>query len=182
MDTSILIMGTRRRFNINVRFAIAKFRSIITAYNVSDTRSETPAIKTIYIANEKHQPNENNDPLLLVSDGNPSYQAATTFLKTEGVNIDLKQVIGLKNKDDVSAEYRYMKNIVERVNRTYKHCADNSFGSMENAGKHLALSVANYNFIRPHSTYNNQPPIVLEEHKNIPRLQDKWVHLLRSVA
>jgi len=34
-------------------FVIAKFRSIVTAYKVSDNRSEIPAVEAIYMANEK---------------------------------------------------------------------------------------------------------------------------------
>ena len=163
-------------------FAIAKFRSIITAYKVSDSRGELHAIETIYMASEKHLKNQNNDPLLFVSDGNPSYQAAVTFLKTEGMKVDLKQVIGLKNKDEVSALYRYLKNLVERVNRTYKHYAVNCFQKIEGASSHLALAVTNYNFIRPHGSLNYQTPVVLDELKNIPLIQDVWADILRNTA
>ncbi len=163
-------------------FAIAKFRSIITAYKVSDTRGELHAIETIYTANEKHLKNQNNDPLLFVSDGNPSYQAAVTFLKTEGVKVDLKQVIGLKNKDEISALYRYLKNLVERVNRTYKHYAVNCFQDIEGASSHLALAVTNYNFIRPHSSLNYHTPVVLNELKDIPLIQDVWADIIRNTA
>jgi len=163
-------------------FVIAKFRSIVTAYKVSDNRSEIPAVEAIYMANEKHLKNQNNDPLLFVSDGNPSYQAAVTFLKTEGVNVDLKQVIGLKNKDEISAFYRYLKNLVERLNRTYKHYAVNCFQNIEGASSHLALTVTNYNFIRPHSSLNYQTPVVLDGLKNIPLIQDVWADILRKTA
>lgn len=162
--------------------AIAKFRSIITAYKVSDTRGELHAIETIYMASEKHLKNQDNEPLLFVSDGNPSYQAAVTFLKTEGVKVDLKQVIGLKNKDEVSALYRYLKNLVERVNRTYKHYAVNCFQNIDGASSHLALAVTNYNFVRPHSSLNYQTPVVFDELKNIPLIQDVWADILRNTT
>lgn len=163
-------------------FAIAKFRSIITAYKVSDSRSEIPAVETIYMANEKHLKNQNDDPLLLVSDGNPSYQAAVTFLKSEGVDVDLKQVIGLKNNDEISALYRYLKNLVERLNRTYKHYAVNCFQNIEGASSHLALAVTNYNFIRPHSSLNYETPVVIDRLKNIPLIQDAWADILRNTT
>jgi len=163
-------------------FAIAKFRSIITAYKVSDSRSEIPAVETMYMANEKHLKNQNADPLLFVSDGNPSYQAAVTFLKSEGVDIELKQVIGLKNKDEISALYRYLKNLVERLNRTYKHYAVNCFQNIEGASSHLALAVTNYNFIRPHSSLNHKPPVIINRLKDIPLIQDVWADILRNTA
>jgi len=163
-----------------VWFAIAKFRSIITAYKVSDNRGELPAVETLYMASEKYQKNDNKDPLLFVSDGNPSYLAAVTFLKKEGIEMDLKQVIGLENKDLISTIYRHLKNLVERVNRTYKHCAINCFQNIEGASSHLAPVVTNYNFIRPHSSLNYQTPVVLDKLKNIPLIQDVWAEILRS--
>jgi transposase-like protein len=165
-----------------VWFAIAKFRSIITAYKVSDNRGELSAVETLYMASEKHQKNENKDPLLFVADGNPSYQAAVTFLKKEGIDLDLKQVIGLENKDLISTTYRYLKNLVERVNRTYKHYAVNCFQNIEGASSHLAPVVTNYNFIRPHRSLNYQTPVALDKLKNIPLIQDVWAEILRSTT
>jgi len=165
-----------------VWLAIAKFRSIITAYKVSDNRGEIPAIETIYMASEKHLKNDNNDPLLFVADGNPSYQAAVTFLKTENVEINLKQVIGLENKDSISATYRYMKNLVERVNRTYKHYASNSFQNIKGASSQLALAITNYNFLRPHNSLHYQTPVVLKRINNIPFVQDAWAEILRTAS
>lgn len=165
-----------------VWFAIAKFRSIITAYKVSDNRGEIPAVETVYMASEKHLKNENDDPLLFVSDGNPSYQAAVTFLKKEGIEVDLKQVIGLENNDVISTTYRYMKNLVERVNRTYKHYAVNCFQKIEGASSQLALAVTNYNFIRPHSSLNHQTPVVLNKLKHIPLIQDVWAAILTTTT
>lgn len=33
---------------------------------------------------------------------------------------DVTQVIGLTNEDEISNEYRWLKQIVERLNRTFK--------------------------------------------------------------
>jgi len=132
------------------------------------------------MANEKHLKNENNDPMLFVSDGNPSYQAAVTYLKSQNIDVDLKQVIGLENKDEVSAMYRYMKNLVERVNRTYKNYAVNCFKKIENASANLALAVTNYNFIRPHSSLEYQTPVMKDELNEIPLIQNIWAKILSS--
>lgn len=160
-------------------FAIAKFRSIITFYKVSDNRGEIPAVETVYNASQKHK-SENQELLTLVTDGNPSYQAAVTYCKTEGIDIDHKQVIGLENKDEISAAFRYLKNLVERVNRTYKHYASNCFQNIKGASSHLALAVTNYNFIRPHSSLGYKPPVILHELKDIPLLQDVWAKIITS--
>lgn len=157
--------------------------SAITAYKVSDNRGELSAVETLYMASEKHQKNENNkkkDPMLFVSDGNPSYLAAVTFLKKEGLDIDLKQVIGLENKDLISTIYRHLKNLVERLNRTYKLYVVNCFQNIEGASSHLAPVVTNYNFIRPHSSLYYQTPVVLDRLKNIPLIQDVWAEILRT--
>lgn len=160
--------------------AVAKFRSIITAYFVSDNRGEIPAIITLNMAAEKHLKVNEEEPLLLGVDGNPSYMAATTFLKKQGIDIDLKQVIGLENKDEISAAYRDLKNLIERLNRTIKSQAHNNFQMDSGADSYTALAVTNYNFIRPHSSLNYQPPVVLDELKDTLLLQDVWSKILRS--
>jgi putative transposase len=160
--------------------AVAKFRSIITAYFVSDNRGEIPAIITLNMAAEKHLKVNEEEPLLLGVDGNPSYMAATTFLKKQGIDIDLKQVIGLENKDEISAAYRDLKNLIERLNRTIKSQAHNNFQIDRGAASYTALAVTNYNFIRPHSSLNYQPPVVLDELKDTLLLQDVWSKILRS--
>jgi len=118
--------------------------------------------------------------LIFISDGNPSYQAAVTFLKKENIDIELKQVIGLENKDLISTIFRHLKNLVERLNRTYKHYVVNCFQNIEGASSHLAPVVTNYNFIRPHSALCYQTPVVLDKLKKIPLIQDVWAEILRS--
>lgn len=164
-----------------VWLTIAKFRSIITSYQVSDTRSELPAIRSLLLAFRKFLKNAENKTLTIISDGNPSYQAGTTFLEKEGINIDLKKVIGLENKDETSKTFRYLKNLVERVNRTYKSYSKDCFKNADSASKHLALTITDYNFLRPHSALDYQTPIVMEELHNIPFIQDKWAKILASV-
>lgn len=160
--------------------SVSEYRSIITSYLVSDNRGEIPAIKTLVQANQKHEISHDDEALCLIADGNPSYQAATTFLKKEGINIDLKKVIGLENKDNVSTLFRYLKNIIERVNRTYKHYAHNCFQSINGAADHLALAVTNYNFIRPHSTLGYKTPVINDELNHIDLIQNKWVAILNQ--
>ncbi len=164
-----------------VWLAIAKFRSIITAYQVSDTRSEIPAIKSIVLANNKFQNDKENSHLTIIADGNPSYQAATTFLKKEGIIISLKKVIGLENKDQTSKDFRYLKNIVERVNRTYKSYSGSCFGNIEGASNHLALAITDYNFLRPHSSLDYHSPVINNELQEIDIIQNRWAKIISSV-
>ncbi|MGC9385194.1 MAG: integrase core domain-containing protein [Kosmotogaceae bacterium] len=161
--------------------SVSEYRSIITSYQVSDNRGEIPAINTLVRANDKHQKELDDEALSLIVDGNPSYQAAATFLKKEGINIDLKKVIGLENKDNVSALFRYLKNIIERVNRTYKHYAHNCFQNIDGAASHLALAVTNYNFIRLHSSLGYKTPVCNNKLDCIELIQDKWVHILNNI-
>lgn len=165
-----------------VWLAAAEYRSIITAYMVSDNRGEIPAVKTMYMASKKQLNNSKENPMSFISYGNPSYMAATNFLKTRNVPVENIQVIGLKNEDETSANYRYLKNTIERINRTYGHCAKNNFKYIAGASSHLALAVTNYNFIRPHSKLNYQTPVVLEELKELKYLQSIWAKILKSAA
>lgn len=60
------------------------------------------------------------EDLLLITDGNPIYNTAQLFFHINGIDFTLKQVIGVKNKDEESKEYRPYKQIEERLNRTCK--------------------------------------------------------------
>jgi transposase-like protein len=174
-ETYIKVLGK----NHYTWLSVSEYRSIISSYHVSDNRGEIPAIKTLVMANDKYK-KEHDDDLRLIVDGNPSYQAAATFLKKEGININLRKVIGLENKDNVSALFRYLKNIVERVNRTYKHYAHNCFQNIDGATSHLALAVTNYNFIRPHSSLAYKTPVMANKLNHIDLIQNKWVSIINA--
>lgn len=160
--------------------AVSKFRSILTGALLSDNRGEIPALKLIAEAYRKHN-NKKNKPLLIATDGNPSYGSAIRYLKTEyEFNINHKKVIGLKNKDKESAEYRYLKNTAERVNRTLKHYVNDCFKNPTNLAYVISLAETDYNFIRPHYSNNYQPPVILNDLKNTHLLQDKWAKIIQS--
>ncbi len=95
---------------------------------------------------------------------------------------DLKQVIGLFNQDDVSEEFRYFKQIIERFNRTYKHHirAASGFKSKDGAISLTALIVTFYNFLRPHSSLNFKPPIVLDFFDSSDTIQARWAKILNT--
>ena len=64
----------------------------------------------------------------------------------------ITQVIGLTNDDEVSKEFRPYKQMIERLNRTYKasYRPTNGFDNYDGANYDSALWVAYYNFLRPH--------------------------------
>lgn len=85
---------------------------------MSPNRDTPSAIKAIdeVLLKFKEIPKE----LTFVVDGNPIYLLAQHFFAQHGINFDVKQVIGLTNEDPVSTEYRPMKQVIERLNRTFK--------------------------------------------------------------
>jgi hypothetical protein len=90
-----------------------------------------------------------------IADGYSAYPlAAQQFFHEFGdtFRFDVTQVIGLTNDDEVSKEFRPYKQMIERLNRTYKasYRPTNGFDSIDGANYDLALWVAYYNFLRPH--------------------------------
>ena len=94
-------------------------KKIILAYPVSRNRDTQAAILAIDEVLTKFK--EVPEDLTIVVDGNPIYLLAQQFFVAQhGISFDIKQVIGLTNEDPVSAEYRPLKQIIERLNRTFK--------------------------------------------------------------
>ena len=90
-----------------------------------------------------------------IADGYTAYPLAAQqfFIRSKGkINFDITQVIGLTNDDEVSKEFRPFKQMIERLNRTYKasYRPTNGFDNIDGANYDLALWVAYYNFLRPH--------------------------------
>ena len=87
---------------------------------------------------------------------------------------DITQVIGLTNDDEVSKEFRPYKQLIERLNRTYKQSyrPTNGFDNIDGANYDLALWVAYYYFLRPHKEkgYNVLNEVeLLKGAENMPR-------------
>ena len=90
-----------------------------------------------------------------IADGYSAYPLPPSSFTTNMamiLNLRSAQVLGLSNGDAVSAEFRPYKQMIERVNRTYKasYRPTNGFDSYDGANYDLALWVAYYNFLRPH--------------------------------
>ena len=130
----------------------AACRSII-GYQVSDNRGVGPCILAMRMAFQGLKKLPEN--FKFVADGYSAYPlAAMEFARKFGKDFTFRitQVIGLTNDDAVSTQYRPFKQIVERLNRTYKasYRKTNGFDNIEGANYALALWVVYYNFLRPH--------------------------------
>ncbi len=131
-------------------------RSII-GYQVSDNRGVGPCILAMRMAFRHLTELPKN--FRFIADGYSAYPlAAQQFFHEFGnaFKFDITQVIGLSNNDEVSKEFRPYKQMIERLNRTYKasYRKTNGFDNIDGANYDLALWVAYYNFLRPHK-FNN---------------------------
>ena len=84
-------------------------RKIITSYRIHATRSTENACQSIHDFLMKYRTIP--EDLLAITDGNPIYNAAQLFFHLNGIDFNLKQVIGVRNKDEISREYRPSKQI-----------------------------------------------------------------------
>lgn len=126
----------------------------------------------------------------LVTDGLPSYDSALVAYnvasrQSSGHDLLTKHtVIGLKNLDPESEAYRVFKQLIERLNRTYKfHTRPRAgFKNFNGIVALTVLFVAFYNFMRPHGALKGKPPVPLDclRHQTLyPRM---WVEMLRQAA
>ena len=127
-------------------------RSIL-GYQISDNRGVGPCIMAMRMA-LKHL-KELPEKFKFIADGYSAYPLAAQqfFVQSKGkIKFDITQVIGLTNDDEVSKEFRPYKQLIERLNRTYKasYRPTNGFHNIDGANYDLALWVAYYNFLRPH--------------------------------
>lgn len=155
-------------------------RSII-GYQVSDNRGVGPCILAMRMAfrNLKELP----EKFRFIADGYSAYPlAAQQFFHEFGdkFKFDITQVIGLTNDDEVSKEFRPYKQMIERLNRTYKasYRPTNGFDNIEGANYDLALWVAYYNFLRPHKHTNYKVLNEVELLKGADNMPGKWQLLI----
>jgi transposase-like protein len=173
-ETYIKVNGI---WNYIIFFFDAK-KKIILSNRVSPNRDTLSAVKAIDDVLKKlpHIPNN----LKFITDGNPIYLLAQHFFAEHSINFDVKQVIGLTNDDPVSTEYRPLKQIIERLNRTFKYnykptCG---YGSADGSIAHVNLFTAYFNFLRPHSAINYSTPVVIPELEALPHMPARWTKLI----
>ena len=158
----------------------AASRSIL-GYQVSDNRAVGPcvlAMRQAFKGLEKLP-----EKFKFIADGYSAYPlAAMEFFHKLGADFkfNITQVIGLTNDDEVSKEYRPYKQMIERLNRTYKasYRPTNGFDNYDGANYDLALWVAYYNFLRPHQHNNYKVLNKVEMLDNADNMPAKWQLLI----
>ena len=155
-------------------------RSII-GYQISDNRGVGPCIMAMRMA-FKHL-KELPEKFKFIADGYSAYPLAAQqfFIQSEGkIKFDITQVIGLTNDDEVSKEFRPYKQMIERLNRTYKasYRPTNGFHNIDGANYDLALWVAYYNFLRPHKHNKYKVLNNVEMLNNASNMPGKWQLLI----
>ena len=155
-------------------------RSII-GYQVSDNRGVGPCILAMRMAfrNLKELPSH----FKFIADGYSAYPLAAQqfFYKLKApFKFNITQVIGLTNDDAVSKEFRPYKQMIERLNRTYKasYRPTNGFDNIDGANYDLALWVAYYNFLRPHKHTNNRVLNDVKLLRSAENMPGKWQLLI----
>jgi transposase-like protein len=163
-------------------FFISTMRKKITAYHIDNNRETLPA--TIAMLEAKRTAKKEQG-VTFITDGNPSYLSGIHFInnlenRNKNNAIKHKKVIGLKNLDQVSEEFRPFKQIIERLNRTYKYHVKPAYGfnSINGAVALTTLFVTYYNFLRPHQGLNYNSPINIDQLQNIDTIQAKWSKIL----
>lgn len=177
-ETYIKIKGE----NNYVFFFISSKIPKITAYHVADTRDTLPAIIAMNEAIRTLSPDQKP---VLVSDGNPSYPAGIHFinqLREADSLLTHHKVVGLQNLDSESEEFRPFRQLIERLNRTYKHHARAACGfKITNGAVALTtLFVTHYNFLRPHMRLNYKVPVPLDFLDPVQTIQGKWCKIISA--
>ena len=153
-------------------------KKIILSNFVSPNRDTFSAIKAIDLVLKKFSTLP--DKIKFIVDGNPIYLLAQHFFASHGILFDIEQVIGLTNSDPVSKEHRPLKQIIERLNRTFKHnykptCG---FGSADGSIAHVTLFTAYFNFLRDNSALGNKVPVFINDIDLLPHMPAKWAKLI----
>lgn len=153
-------------------------KKVILAYPVSPKRDTLSAIKALdeVLMKLKNIP----DTLRFVVDGNPIYLLAQHFFAGHGIHFDVHQVIGLTNEDPVSKEYRPLKQVIERLNRTFKgnYRPTHGFQSSSGSVSFVTLFVTYFNFLRPHAALERRVPVTVKELTDLPHMPARWTKLI----
>lgn len=153
----------------------------VIGYRVSDNRGVGPCILAMRMVFDKLK--KLPEKFRFIADGYSAYPlAAQQFaLREENpLHFDITQVIGLTNDDAVSKEFRPFKQIVERLNRTFKasYRLTCGYDNFDGANYSVSLWVAYYNFLRPHPVSNWMPLAKIETLDGADTMQAKWQLLI----
>ena len=153
----------------------------VIGYRLSDNRGVGPCILAMRMAFAKIKRLPDN--FRFIADGYSAYPLAAqqfALKDNDPLKFDVTQVIGLTNDDAVSAQFRPFKQTVERLNRTFKASYRNTCGfeNFDSANYSLALWIAYYNFLRPHSVFSGKPLVHFPPLDTVSLMQDKWLLLI----
>jgi len=152
----------------------------IASYHVSPNRDVFGAVPSLLEAIRTSKPEQ---VITIISDGNPAYPSAIHFVNQKfEKSLSHKKVIGLQNLDEESEAYRPFKQLIERLNRTYKFHIRPAYGfNSENGAIALTiLFVTHYNFLRDHIALNYKTPIQLDFLKKHKTIQAQWTEILNK--
>ena len=158
----------------------AASRSIL-GYQISDNRGVGPCILAMRMAFRCFE--KLPEKFRFIADGYSAYPlAAQQFFREFGdkFKFEITQVIGLTNDDAVSKEFRPYKQMIERLNRTYKQSyrPTNGFDNIDGANYDLALWVAYYNFLRPHKEFGYKVLNKIDLLEGADNMPGKWQLLI----
>jgi transposase-like protein len=174
-ETYIKVRGVRA-FVWFVMDAVS--RSVI-GFRVSATRAVGDCILAMRMAFGTME--ELPEGFKFIADGYSAYPlAAQQFELHDDKVFNITPVIGLANYDAVSKEFRPFKQIVERLNRTFKASYRVSCGYDHYDGADYAVSlwVAYYNFLRPHSASGGRVLNPVKEIIAADNMPARWQMLL----
>lgn len=177
-ETYIKVRGTKGF----VWFIVDAVKRSILGYQASDNRGVGPCILAMRMAFRNFK-DKLPDNFRFIADGFSAYPlAAQQFFINygESFKFNVTQVLGLTNDDAVSKEFRVFKQIIERLNRTFKasYRVSCGFDNLDGANYNVALWVAYYNFLRPHSRFKFKPLNRIDILDNADTMPNKWLLLI----
>jgi transposase-like protein len=176
-ETYIKIRGVKGY----IWFIMDAAKRAIIGYRISDNRGVGPCILSMRMAFKHLKELPKN--FHFIADGYSAYPLAAQqfYIESEGkTNFEITQVIGLTNDDAVTTKFRPYKQMIERLNRTYKQSyrPTNGFNNIDGANYDLSLWVAYYNFLRPHKHNKFKPPVHCPELDQFNNMPTKWQYLI----
>jgi len=176
-ETYIKVRGIRHF----VWFVINAATRAVIGYQVSQGRGVGPCIMALRMAFRKLEKLPEN--FRFIADGYSAYVlAAQQFLLRHGekFRFNVTQVIGLADDDAVSKEFRPYKQMVERLNRTFKasYRVGCGYDNIDGANYNVSLWVAYYNFLRPHQLHGFKPINRVDEVEAAGNMPGKWQMLI----
>ena len=159
---------------------ISVYNHKITAYHIAQTRDTLPATVAMTEAIRTANPDQQ---ITLYTDANPAYQAGLHFINARRDakhHIKHHKIIGLQNLDEESELNRHFKQIIERLNRTYKYHvrSANGFKSSNGAIAYTTLFVTHFNFLRPHMALKYNVPIPIKSVQECQTIQEQWCRII----